>query len=227
MKRCFLFMLATAMAGPALAGGFTVHGKITSYTDGSPVEGQTYVLTRTAHPGGAQSLEFKEVAAFLKKALAERNITEAADPAEASVVIDFDFGIDSRVEQESSPVYGTVGVKTKVTSNPFTGEISTTNKKVDGITGYSTSSTTLYRRWVSIKAFDAGALRTSKSLVEKWAVAGESEGVTNDLRMFVPVIIYASRPYLGTSSGRAVEVKVVWKKKNTEAIAFLGAPPED
>jgi hypothetical protein len=213
---------------PAFAADSFV-SEISAFSDGTPVAGTHYIFVRTGDPGGTQSLEFKEYAALLRKALAEKGLIEAMQPGEAAIVIDFNFGIDSRSVQRSTPTYGQVGVKTEMETRNVFGQqqLFSKSKPVYGVTGSQTSTATVHRRWMTIKAFDADALRATKSLVEKWSVQSESEGSSGDLRRVVPVMVYASRPYIGTSSGRAIEVKVKWKKKDADIVAFLGPPPGD
>lgn len=229
MKFRFVALAAAALvASPASSAGFTVYPKISAFADGSTVGGK-YVFIRSGVPDGANTLEFREYSVVLRKALAEKGMTEATNPAEATLVIDFNFGIEARSVQTSTPQYGKVGVKSKTEVQNILGQqkLVTKHTPVYGTTGYTTETEATYRRWITVVALDAAAFRASGKLVEKWKLSTESEGVTNDLRIFVPALVYASRPYIGASTGRTIDTKVIWKNKSKDVVAFLGPPPED
>jgi hypothetical protein len=176
---------------------------------------KTYVLLPGNQDTAAEDLLFKEFAKYVHRALAAKGFLPAVNVEEAKVVIFLSYGIGNPQEHlysytttESSPVYSTFG-----------GEVGTIKSKTSHVGSFRT-----YDRFILIDAYDLDAYREQKKLSQLWKTTVTSSGSSGDLRRVFPVLIAASRAYLGSNTGRQVHLSL--DEQDRRVLEIKGAEHE-
>ena len=78
------------------------------------------------------------------------------------------------------------------------------------IVGYHTveESFITFTRYFSVTAYDLPTFKEKKELLELWKTQVISTGSGGDLRRTFPVMIAASKSYLGQNTGKFVDIKI-------------------
>jgi hypothetical protein len=86
----------------------------------------------------------------------------------------------------------------------------TTYTPTYGVTGYQTqaNSYTTYTRFLEVTAYDLSAYRHEKRQRQVWKTSAVSTGASNDLRLVLPYMIAAIKPYVAGNTGRSVRVEL-------------------
>lgn len=206
-----------------------VVSKVSSFADAAAISKKSFVLVHEKDRSIESTFEYKEFSQYVKKVLGSNGFKEAADAETADVVIFFGYGIgDPKSAQVNVPipVYGQTGVSGAYTTGTSYGNsynASTTITPSYGITGVMnlTETDTTYQRWLRLSGMDPQSLRSPSTPIEMWKVEVKSEGFSGDLRYILPFMAYASKSYIGSSSGKQIEVTT--KEKNKEFRKFMTA----
>ena len=167
----------------------------------------TYLLKSLDKNVDSNSLRFQQYASPLMKILEEKGYRKVEKAERAKQIIYFDYGIDKLKEERSTYVepditfgfgfgypYGAFGYY-----DPFYHPVYYTSR-------YHTYTNTLYNRYITILAKDPSAK-------ELWRVDVSSVGESQNLRKIIPLLIKASKPYLGTTTKEPVELVIKEKKE--------------
>lgn len=190
---------------------------VDSLAQADAVAKKRYVLL----PGGkgvdAGDLQFQEFAAYVEKVLSEKGFVKAATFQDADVAIFLAYAIgDPQTYQYtySIPTWGQTGVSSSNTygtvSSYGTYSGTTTYTPTYGVTGATThvGTDTVYSRFLFLDAYDAPTYMKEKKMTQVWKTSVVSTGSSGDLRLVVPYMVAAMKPYLGTNTGRKIEVQV-------------------
>jgi hypothetical protein len=220
MKRylCVLFLL--------LAGCVTVDNRtlftvgINSFVRPGTEALKTFALFPSQERITADDLQFLEFSAYVERALTSRGFIKASDLSSADLAIFVAYGIGDPKTQTYTynlPVWGQTGVASSTTIGNVnvygkTGTYSqtTTNTPQYGIMGYTNhqGSVTTFIRHAFLTAYDLVTFRESKLEKVVWETRMASVGSSGDLRMVFPIMIAASRPYIGVSTGKIMDVSL-------------------
>lgn len=175
-------------------------------------------------PGGKgvepADLQFQEFAAYVEKVLAEKGFMKVGAFEDADVAIFLAYAIgDPQTYQYtySVPTWGQTGVSssnTYGTVSSYGGMANysgaTTYTPTYGVTGSTTHIGTniVYTRFLSLDTYDMPVYLKEKRLAQVWKTRVVSAGSSDDLRLVVPYMIAAMKPYLGVNTGRKIEVEV-------------------
>ena len=213
---------------------FSVNVDSLAQTDASVKK--RYVLL----PGGkgvdAGDLQFQEFAAYIDKVLAENGFVKVNTFQDADVAIFFAYAIgDPQTYQYSYslPTWGQTGVSsanTYGTVSSYGGMATysgtTTYTPTYGITGSTTNigTNTVYTRFLFLDAYDVATYAKEQKMSQVWKTNVVSTGSSGDLRLVVPYMVVAMKPYLGTNTGRRIELVV---PANDPSVQLLrgGKPP--
>ena len=167
----------------------------------------TYLLKSLDKNVDSNSLRFQQYASPLMKILEEKGYRKVEKAERAKQIIYFDYGIDKLKEERSTYVepditfgfgfgypYGAFGYY-----DPFYHPVYYTSR-------YHTYTNTLYNRYITILAKDS-------SVKELWRVDVSSVGESKNLRKIIPLLIEASKPYIGTTTKEPVELVIKEKKE--------------
>ena len=146
---------------------------------------------------------------------------------DADVAIYLSYGIGDPQKHQFSytlPVYGQTGVSSSTTTGIFHSDGSfhatTIYTPTYGITGYTTHTKTYetYFRFFVLEAVDVNKYIHSLRIVPVWKTTVTSTGSSGDLRRVFPVLVAAAKPYIGTNTGKKVEVSIM---ENSKEIAEI------
>ena len=203
--------------------------KVSSFADATAASKKSFVLVHEKDRSIESTFEYKELSQYVKKVLISNGYKEAADAETADVVIFFGYGIGEPKSAQVNvpiPVFGRTGVANAFTTGTSFGNsynASTTITPSYGITGVMnlTETETTYQRWLRLSGVDPQSLRSPSAPIEMWKVEVKSEGLSGDLRYILPFMAYASKAYIGSSSGKQIEVTT--KEKSKEFRKFMTA----
>ncbi len=167
----------------------------------------TYELKSLDKNVESNSLRFQQYAAPLAQLLHEKGYLKATEAEIAQQIIYFDYGIEKLKEERETYVepditfgfgfgypYGAFGYY-----DPFYHPVYYGSR-------YHTYTNIYYNRYITILAKD----QFNKEL---WRVDVSSVGESKNLRKIVPLLIEASKPYIGTTTKEPVELVIKAKKE--------------
>ena len=213
-----LFVSAAFLSG--CAGMTRFVSNVDSLAKADAAAKKRYVLL----PGGkgveAADLQFQEFAVYVDKVLSEKGFVKAPALQYADVAIFLACAIgDPQTYQYtySVPTWGQTGVSSSNTYGTVSsfGGIATYSGTTRytptyGITGSTThvGTDTVYSRFLFLDAYDVPTYMSKKRLAQVWKTSVVSSGSSGDLRLVVPYMVAAMKPYVGTNTGRRIEVQV-------------------
>lgn len=211
--------LAFLFVGVAFLSGCATRfvADVDSLAQADAVAKNRYVLL----PGGkgveAGDLQFKEFATYVEKVLSEKGFVKATTFESADVAIFLTYAIgDPQIYQYSYsiPTWGQTGVSSSNTygtvSSYGTYSGTTTYTPTYGVTGATTyvGTDSVYSRFLFLEAYDVPTYINENKMTQVWKTSVVSTGSSGDLRLVVPYMVVAMKPYLGTNTGQKVEVQV-------------------
>lgn len=188
--------------------------------DATAVPLKSYVLFPGMEGVNDTDLQYREVARYVRKALAARGFSEAADPASADLALYLNYGIGgprTTYFAYSYPVLGFQPAEHHILHATTVGEAgkSTITGTIDSfpttvITGTQTrlAATTLYQRFLVIEAIDIAGSRKAGKTMPIWKTSITSVGTSDDLRRILPALVVAGQPYLGERSDHRIDVQI-------------------
>lgn len=189
-------------------------------------EKKSYILLPGNKDTSVGDLQFKEYATYVNRALLSRGFIPAESIDKADVVIFLSYGIGDPQEHQyvySVPIYGQTGFSSVTI---FGGSYGTTGSTIYsptyGIRGYKTESFSYitYFRFMILDAYDLDVYRSTEELVQLWKTIATSRGTKGDLRQVFPILVAASKPYLGSNTGK--KVKVIIQENDPAVIEIMG-----
>lgn len=215
-----LSMILAFLAGCATTGpSFRVH--VDSINNPEAQSGNTYVLLSADKDISESDLHFKEFASYVNRVLASRGMRETSNFDEADMAIFLVYGIEEPQEQQYSysvPIWGQTGVSSSTTYGTvssygggygiYSGTTSYT--PTYGVTGYSshTGNLVTFFRYMFLDAYDLATYRNTEKEVQAWKLKVTSTGTSGDIRQVFPVLVAASKDYLGTNTGKRISVNL-------------------
>jgi hypothetical protein len=214
------FVAAAFLLIFSCATGSTFNVSVSSLADVQRAAGKSYILLPSAEGVGASDLQFREFAGYVAGALERQGFTPASNFGNADVAIFLAYGIGDPAQQTYSysiPVYGQTGGGTTTinlstfgaggwTSTSGTITTSPTHRQVGSQTVTQTSVT--YFRYLILDAVDLKTFRETEKVMPVWRTNVTSTGRSGDLRLVVPILVAASEPHIGVSTGKQVHVQL-------------------
>lgn len=194
--------------------------------------GKRYAMLSGKNDAPPDDLQFKEFASYVHRALREQGFTKVEKLKDADIAIFLAYGIGDPQKQNYSyslPLYGQTGYSSSTTYGTLstygnTGSYSETTHYTPqyGIIGYKnyTGSYYEYFRWLMLDAYDVAAYKTSQKLMQAWQTSATSVGSSGDLRLVFPIMVAASRPFIGTNTGK--KVRIVLHEKDSSVLQIKG-----
>jgi len=224
-KHAIIMRMVSALAGAFFAGPLALTGcaefqpvlfevKVDAISR-SKMDRKTYVLLPGNKDTNADDLQFEEYAIYLNRALNMEGFVAAHSVEKADIIVFAAYGIGAPQEHQYSyslPVWGKTGISSSNTNGSMDAfgnfHATTTHTPTYGITGSSTytDSYATYFRFMVLEAFDLGEYRKSKKEIQLWKITATSSGTSSDLRLVFPMLVAASKPYIGRNSGAQIEV---------------------
>jgi hypothetical protein len=177
-------------------------------------------------------LQFKEYAQYVERALTSKGFVKANNLEEANVAIFLAYGIgdpQKHVYSYSLPIWGQTGVSSSTTYgtiNTFGSTATysgwTTYTPKYGVTGFMpiVGSYVTHFRFLILDAVDLDEYKRSQKVVQLWQTIITSTGSSDDLRRVFPILVAASKPYIGTNTSR--KVKIVLSENDVKVLEIKG-----
>lgn len=220
-----------------LAGCATTYRvQVSALNDPALAATQRAYTLRSGLPGvGSNDLEFREVARYVRAALAQRGFTEAADPARADLAIFISYGVGkpvARTYTTATPIYAEVGggyYTTHEQSTDASGKTTTVSRtayqpgyyqRVGTDTAVNTVVT--YKKYLELSARDNRDPAHAATAREIWTLTAASNDLNADLREALPYLLAAAIPSLGENTHQAIFVEVPVKSPTAQALRTGG-----
>lgn len=180
---------------------------------------QSYILLSGMKDSNPDDLQYKEYAGYIHKVLQDKGFKQT-DFANADMVVFLYYGLsDPKNEQYSysMPIYGQTGVSSSYTTgtvnsfgNMATYSGSTTYTPTYGVVGSQNYSgtRTYYTRHIILDAVDAKKYKELQKIQSLWKTTIISTGSSGDLRTIFPILLGAGKEYIGTNTGKAINVNL-------------------
>ncbi|WP_345532026.1 hypothetical protein [Viridibacterium curvum] len=197
--------------------------------DDAPTK-KRYVLMPGSKGVDAADLQFMEFSAYVDKVLSEKGFVKAPSFQEAEIAIFFTYAIgDPQTYQYSYsvPTWGQTGI---ASSNTY-GTVSSTGRTATysgtttytptyGVTGSTTQigTNTVYSRFLFLDAYDTATYIKENKMVQVWKTNVVSTGSSGDLRLVIPYMVAAMKPYVGTNTRQKIEVEVLENSPEVKAL---------
>jgi hypothetical protein len=228
--------LALTICLLVMAGcGLRFHVNVDSINSGNISAKDTYILLPGNKDISVDDLQFREYADYVIKALNSQGYRLAESFDEAGIAIFLAYGIGDPQDHQftySVPVMGQTGVSSATTYGTMSsyggyGTYSgyTTYTPSYGITGYIPYSGTrrTYFRFMMLDAYDLNSFRNNEKTLQLWRTTTTSRGSSGDLRRVFPILVAASKPYIGTNTGQ--QVKIILREKDNAVLEIKGIAP--
>lgn len=213
-----------------LSGCATFRVNVDSISSSDAESKKSYILLPGLKNMEPTDLQFKEYAIYIEKALTSRGFVKANGLEDASIAIFLVYGIGNPQENiysYSLPIWGQTGVSSADTfghintfGNTTTYSGTTIYTPTYGITGYMpiVNSYTTYFRFLMLDAVDLDEYKQSQKITQLWQTTVTSAGSSDDLRFVFPILVAASKPYIGTNTGKKVEISLT---ENDESVVEI------
>lgn len=198
----------------------------------SPVSSSrtNYILLPGLEGLNVNDLQYQEYASYVDRALAKKGFFKTVDIKSADIAIFLSYGMgDPQVQQYtySLPTWGQTGVSSSNTygtiqtfGNSATYSGTTTYTPTYGITGYTTHTGTKisYFSFLLLNAVDLEIYRKNEKIVNIWKISATSSGSSSDLRQVFPILVVASMDYIGTNTGKKLQITIYENDRKINAI---------
>jgi len=224
----FLILLQGCIANPKY------HIDIDSISATNSKVGNSFILIPGTKEIKEGDLQYQEFSGYIIKALESKGYKKVSSILDADLAIYLVYGIGDPETQQytySVPIYGQTGVSSSTTSGTITsnGNYSgrTTHTPTYGVTGSSmrTKSYTTYFRYMILEAIDVQEYKKTKVEKQVWKTTVTSTGSSGDLRQVFPILVAASKSYIGTNTGRKIQVKLLESDKSVLAVKGIKVTP--
>lgn len=216
MKK-FLLIVVIALL-QACAVGPQFHINVDSISAPEAVSKTKYILLPGVKGVEAGDLQYREYAAYVDRALISEGYIQSSSFADADVAIFLGYGIGEPETHQftySLPTYGQTGVSSSNTygtvntyGNTATYSGTTTYTPTYGVTGSTThiGTRTTYFRYMWLDAIDLDEYRKTEKEIQLWKTTVTSTGSSGDLRQVFPALVAASKPHIGSNTGKKIKV---------------------
>lgn len=196
------------------------HVAVDSISSQDAMSKRRYILLPGLDNTELTDLQFKEYAAYVEKALASKLFVKANNLEDANVVIFLVYGIGNPQEHSftySLPIWGQTGVSSSTTfgtlntlGSTATYSGFTTYTPTYGIKGFMpfSGSYVTFFRYLMLDAIDLDKYKESQKIIPLWRTTVTSTGSSGDLRQVFPILVTASKPYIGTNTGKKITIVI-------------------
>lgn len=196
------------------ATGPVFHVSVDSISPPEAESKKMYILLPGLKNVETTDLQFKEYATYVERALTSRGLVKANSLEDANIAIFLAYGIGNpqdNIYSYSLPIWGQTGVSSSSTfgtvntfGNTATYSGTTTYTPTYGVTGFMpiVGSYVTYFRFLILDAVDLDEYKQSQKITQLWQTTATSTGSSGDLRLVFPILVTATKPYLGEKHGQ-------------------------
>ncbi|MGA2093260.1 MAG: hypothetical protein ABSH16_07650 [Sedimentisphaerales bacterium] len=207
---------------------------INSISSGKILSGSKCVILPLDPNIVTDQLQYQEYSSYIKRALEKKGYEVTDNGRESKIVVFLNYGISDPHESiysYNTPVWGQTGISSSYTTGTINSYGSgmasysgkTTYTPQYGITGYQTNVGTMitFTRFLVLDAYDLDEYRKTNNAVQLWRTTAISTGSSGDLRFVFPIIVAASAEYMGTDTGKQIEISIYENDKRIKEIKGL------
>lgn len=217
-KLIFFIIILFLFQGCVVKPHFIVN--VDSITAPNNTPKKTFYLIPGMENVHKSDIHYREYEKYVEKALLSEGFKKISNIQNANIAIFLSYGIgDPETYQYSYllPTWGQTGVSASNTTgsvnvfgNTGTYSQTTTYTPKYGVTGYQqrTGYYTNYFRFMILEAIDLDEYRKSEKAITIWKTTVTSSGSSGDLRRVFPVLVGASKKYIGRNTGQNIIVKL-------------------
>lgn len=214
----FLILLVALSINACVTANPKFRVNVDSLSATEPHTGKSFILLPGNKDTNISDLQFKEYASYINRALIAQGYSPAETFETADLVIFLSYGIGDPQEHQYSyslPVFGQTGVSSANTygtlntyGNFGSYSSATTFTPTYGIKGYTqhSGSYSTFFRFLLLSAYDLKIYREQEKEVQVWKTTVTSSGSSGDLRRVFPILVAASKPYVGINTGQQIKV---------------------
>lgn len=213
---CTLFLFGCSSLQPK-----KILSSVDSIAKPNTFEKKRYVLMPGDKGIDLGDLQFQEFSGYIDKVLVEKGFKKVLAFQEADIALFLTYAIGDPQTYKYSyslPTWGQTGVSSAYSygsvstyGNMGTYAGTTTYTPTYGVTGSTThvATNTVYTRFLFLDAYDLDIYAKENKMMQVWKTNVISTGSSNDLRLVMPYMVTSMKPYLGTNTGRKLEVEIV------------------
>jgi len=210
-----LWVLGCATIAPQHPQPLQFHVNVDSLSAEHSNTAKSYILIPGNEDEDVNGLQFKEYASYVNRALISLGYISVENFEKADLAIFLSYGIGDPQQHQYSyalPVFGQTGVSSANTygSVGAFGDYSsiTTFAPTHGVTGYTshTGSYNTFFRFMLLESYDIDIYKENKKKIQVWKTMVTSTGYSDDLRLVFPILVAASKPYIGSNTGQKVKI---------------------
>jgi len=210
---CILFL---SLYGCAMTQKY--HVDVDSISSPDADSKKKYILLSGIKDVKDTDLQFIEYTKYIETALISRGFFKANTIEDANVAIFLVYGMEkpqNNPYRYALPMWGQTGVSSSTTygslntfGNTATYSETTTYNPTYGITGFSPGSGSYvnYFGFLILDAVDIDEYKKSQKMNQLWQTTVTSTGSSGDLRLVFPVMVAASKEYLGLNTGKRIQI---------------------
>jgi hypothetical protein len=182
-----------------------IRAEVDGLASGDAQVKRRYVILPADKQLSPLDLQFVEFKGYVEKALMQRGYVKVEQMQEGDVVLFLGYGVgEPQVRQYSYsvPVWNDFAFYPYGRRFMYYPSI--------GVAGYTqrTESYTVYKRYMTLEAYDMSAHLQQQMPIQVWKVNVQSQGQTNDLRLVFPYLVTAMQPHIGTNTGHMQTVDI-------------------
>jgi len=210
---CILFL---SLYGCAMTQKY--HVDVDSISSPDADSKKKYILLSGIKDVKDTDLQFIEYTKYIETALISRGFFKANTIEDANVAIFLVYGMEkpqNNPYRYALPMWGQTGVSSSTTygslntfGNTATYSGTTTYNPTYGITGFVPGSDSYvnYFGFLILDAVDIDEYKKSQKMNQLWQTTVTSTGSSGDLRLVFPVMVAASKEYLGLNTGKRIQI---------------------
>ena len=212
---CILFL---SLYGCAMTQKYHVDVDVDSISSPDADSKKKYILLSGIKDVKDTDLQFIEYTKYIETALISRGFFKANTIEDANVAIFLVYGMEkpqNNPYRYALPMWGQTGVSSSTTygslntfGNTATYSGTTTYNPTYGITGFvpGSGSYVNYFGFLILDAVDIDEYKKSQKMNQLWQTTVTSTGSSGDLRLVFPVMVAASKEYLGLNTGKRIQI---------------------
>ena len=235
-RRWPVFLLAATSSLLLSACANTYEMKVDALTRPKVDTSASYKIVNHNPTIDSDSLRYKEVEKAVKTALSGKGMYEAPSADKADLIVNFDYGINPpkvTEEQRKNPIFvstpGQMHSEVVMTGrdrqgNPIYTEIITQEPprtEYVGDESYLVPIVT-YEKYLRLSARENKPAVEGRQPLEVWSIDVTSEGSSNNLRKYIPLMAAATIGYIGKDTSGEKKVKLTDAKDGDVAFVKKG-----
>lgn len=152
-----------------------------------------YILLSGIKDVDNNNLQFREYSKYIENVLKEKGFIKT-DFEKADVAIFLLYGISEPKQDIAKQIY-----KANVSGWEAVGY---------GLGGGGKNQGLIFTKYIRINALDIASFKNDNKPIQVWETTVTSTGSNGDLRYIFPILVVAAKDYIGTNTGKQIEIQL-------------------